>query len=167
MPFRNTLRPVFFRVDGCTIATGGWISVETQDIWAATADLYALALMVPQCGCNVAKKLLELQTYEDHGLVIVPHAQLALTLGERVEFCREVDMYPFDVIEKGERAVVGRRDKCTGMVELFLEQHHIKLADSYNCLSCTPHTDPDLLGSIRPYSDQWTAKAFVDLSEYS
>lgn len=164
--FRNRLRPVFFRVTECLIATSGWIDTANEDIWACSSDVYALAL-IANCGCGQSKRLLSLQPYEDTGMVLVPQATLALTIGERIEFTREVDLYPCDVIEKGERAVVGRRDKCTGLVELYLEQHHIKMADTNNCLACMPHTDADLIGSIRPYRDSWTAKTFVNLSEYT
>lgn len=102
----------------------------------------------------------------EQGYVLVPHARLALTMGERVCFGSEVDMFPIDVVEPGERAVVGRRDKITGAVELFLEQHHIRLAEYSNTVTVTPHQDQDTLRALEPYGDMWTAPVFVDLKEY-
>jgi hypothetical protein len=162
----NRLRPVFFRVGRSALICSGWIDVDTTNIWCALEDAKAHAQDTMTVDLQTSLALMSLVCNNNHGLVIVPQAALALTLGERVEFVGELDLFPADVVEVGERAVVGRRDRCTGAIELFLEHFHPKLDECSNCVQVTPHASQDILKLLRPYGDQWTAKVFVNLDEY-
>lgn len=162
----HRLRPVFFRVGTWNRAHSGWIDIATTDIWALADDISEVWYRYVTPDVQTAMSLAGLRP-NSAGMVLVPHARLALTLGERVIFAREVDMYPLDVIEAGERGVVGRRDRITGEVEVFLEQHHIKLADYSNTVSIVPQSSEDMLSAIEPHGgDQWTSQVFVNLDEY-
>jgi hypothetical protein len=144
----SKLRPVFFRTGECDETTySGWINVQTLDIWAHEDDARAFSN----------------ESGNEHGMLLVRGARLALTVGERITFVRGVDVHPATNIEAGERGVVGRRDKSTGTTEIFLEQYHVGLDYASNCLAVRPHCDFDgVLQAIRPYAKH----ALIDLNDY-
>lgn len=146
MPLSN-LRPVFFRLGANNKTHSGWLHMKTLEVWAHEDDAVTFSN----------------ERGDERGLLKVPNASLALTMGERVVFTKPVDLFPSAVIEAGERGVVGRRDKVTGATEIFLENHHIGLADAANCLAIRPHCDFDgVLDAIEP----WGPTPQVDYRDY-
>lgn len=159
------LRPVFFRAGLSGHTMSGWIDVTTFDLWADADEMkQAGAALMPR-DAPTAMTLANL-TGDDNGLALIPRARVALPIGERVVFKREVDMYPIAFIEAGERAVVGRRDRLTGEVELFLENYHKSLDDSSNTISLVPHQCGDVLDAIDTYMDLFTAPVIFNPEDY-
>lgn len=151
----SDLRPVFFRVLGPAIREG-WIRttcLPNVEIWGEHDTLKDLGF--------------PLDPPNSLGLSRVPQARLALLIGERVRFARDVDLHPLTYVEQGERGVVGRRDRTTGAVEVWLETYHRGLDRWSNALLLQPHgCSPEHLEALETYADAFTAPADLHLTDY-
>jgi hypothetical protein len=143
----NSLRPKFFRYAGGR-PYSGWRTPE-GNIWA-TAETLAEVVQELQGG-NLKPLAIELalSAPNEHGLCLMKHAEPALQTGECLEFTRDVDLFPTDYIEAGERCVAVRKDRVSGVVELFMHHYHRRLDDLSNCIAIEPHTCDEWLGCLR------------------
>lgn len=161
----SELRPIFFRIDNVPHIHSGWAHVTSQgtrwvDIYALADDLRAYSQSVLAEHVELAFRLAALQP-DDNGLVLVPNSQPALLIGERIKFTEERDLFPSDFIEQGERGVIGRRDRTTGAVEVFLElMHHAET------LTLEPHQCSEMLRAIVKYSDSFTAPVSLLIDDF-
>lgn len=159
----SVLRPVFFRFGHIPKAMfSGWVHyhgnniASSLDVWALESDLRVIAQEVSGFDPSLARYLSILQG-DETSLSLVPNARPCLMPGERVEFVKDVDLFPTTFIEKGERGVVVRRDRTTGDVELFLERSHKLLKDSSNTITLTPHISDDVVRFLSKFMDDFTA----------
>lgn len=164
----NHLRPVFFRLPNSEDIHSGWCHLQKRqtgsgwlDIWALTDDMRRYAHSIMGSNLELGLRLNSLQG-DDNGLALIPSAVPALLIGERVSFGRECDLFPSDFIEQGEKGVVGRRDRNTGAVEVFLEFMHHNEA----LLLIPHHCDSEVLQCIERHTDSFTAQSFVSLDDF-
>ena len=152
-------------------ANGRWVHARLDglrvqlDIWALRDDLIALGLSLVLTDPEIASRLVGLPETPT-GLSLVPGARPALLCGERVVFSREMEYPPLTTVRAGERAVVGRRDHETGVVELFMEDYHSGLDDYSNMLTLVPFNEGDLLASISPLADAYTVPPVVVVEDF-
>lgn len=162
----NELRPIFFRIADKPHILSGWAHIQQRpsshwfDIYAMASDLNEYANGLIATDLELAFRLKALEA-DENGLVMVPNSHPALLIGERVMFNEERDLYPSDFIEQGERGVVGRRDRTTGAVEVFLELMHHSEA-----LTLEPHQCADMLRAIVKYSDTFTAPSTLLVDDF-
>jgi hypothetical protein len=163
----NELRPIFFRIEGSPTIHSGWAHLQQRpnnhwfDIYALASDLREYSQAVMATELELAFRLAALEPNDD-GLVLVPNSQPALLIGERVKFVEERDLFPSDFIEQGERGVIGRRDRTTGAVEVFLELMHHE-----ETVWLQPHQCADMLRAIVKYSDAFTAPAALLIDDFA
>lgn len=147
----NELRPKFFRYAGGR-AYSGW-RAPNGDIWA-TAETRD-AVVNDLAGGNLKPLAVDLALLvpNEHGIVLMKRAEPALQTGECLEFEQDVDLFPTDYIEKGERCVAVRKDRTSGVVELFMSHFHKRLDAYSNCITVEPHMCDEWLGVLRLMSN--------------
>jgi hypothetical protein len=77
--------------------------------------------------------------------------QPSFDFGDRVIFDGDADYEPWAYIRSGERGVVVRCDRHTGMVLVYMERHHSELEDygDGNTIWFIPHHTDDVVPFVR------------------
>lgn len=167
----TNLRPFFFRLGSTDAIHSGWVHARLDglrvqlDIWALRDDLIALGLSMVLTDPEAAARLVSLPEAPS-GLCLVPGARPALLCGERVTFTKDCAYEPLTTVRAGERAVVGRRDLDTGVIELFMEEYHHGLEDYSNTLTIVPFNEGELLAALQPLTDAYTVPPIVVVEDF-
>lgn len=147
MPHR---RPVFIRVYGGAVYSAFYSAPEGR-FWVPCETAGIIAERVHAIDIEMEHQLLiGIALPGVDGLCPIEGSavQLALLPSARIEFTRDIDVEPFDTIQRGERAVVARwNDPGTGEVILKLEHYHPRLEDNEFWL--VPHHQDETLSAIK------------------